>query len=421
MYLLYLSDRYDTLELQSNGIEVLDYPMRGPAPDSERPPSEIAATPPDFDDVVETLRLMLAFPSQHQVVERIRRLERFLERARHNSRRRPSDAVYLYIKLDSDVWLWRSEILLGELSEENPLDQLWKLKTAVSITFTRRYYWEMADPNPLEVSLSANGQSGGFGGRNITLTAGQNWVQIATQQVGGSLPTPLHFELLNNSGGTQFVSTIWAINNAHSDPVTVNTGFTAGEMVGGRWLLPSALMNAVKGKYVRAILHHTGGGVSGLASGRLEVDLTGSDPRTVWSGEAVTAEVATDLGVFPIPPGGKTDGFGNVYFRATTPWTIHHLQLIPVSSERRLSVILTDTSFGLGLGNGHAVVDDGILDETYALIGDKVPMVVGHGDPLWVWPGMVQRIYFASNPYLSGGTPHVFRVKAWMRPRRGTV
>lgn len=427
MYNLYIRDKFDTLQLQSNGCEVMDYTMRGPRPARRDQASRVSAEPPDYEDVSETLRLMVTEATQARVQDKTRRLEAFLERARLNSRRRPEDAVYLYIQFDEDNWLWRSELLSGELSAENPLDSLWKLHTPVSITFTRRYYWEMAEANPVKLAISANGQSASTAGRTVIF--GQNsWIHIAANQVPGSLPAPLKLEIRNNSGNGQFMTQTWLINNAHATPPTISVVRTAGQMTepgSNRWLLPSNLVNACKGRYVRALLHHTSGGITGTAQGLLEVsDVSGSSFFTAWRGQVVERQGITDLGVFPLPPGAESGGYGDLYFRAITAWPVDHVKLIPVSSERRVAVMDSALGSGLGFADGEALVDDGILGESYAQYdtGIKTPMVIGRGEPLWVWPGIAQRVHIVWAGFSYGYRPtYTAEVHAWVRPRRGTI
>lgn len=431
MYNLYLQDRFETQSLVSNGVNVTDYPMRSARPQTRgRRASSLSAAMPDLDDVSETIRLLVTGASQAALQDTVRVLERLMDRARMNSRRRREDAVYLYIQLDGDSSLWRTEVLEGEVVVENPLDDLWKLKAPVSISLTRRYFWEYGAANPVELQLTSSSQgTPGTGGRAITTTNDANWVQIAAGQVTGALPAPVMLDIESTGASPQFVSTLWAINNAHANPATVDMYRMAAEMTGGgsnRWLLPASLVNGCAGKFARVVVCHTGTILPGTLQGSIEVDIGSAAYRTAWWGPQVPTAGVADLGVFPIPPGGATTGYEQVYFRLFTNATVHHVQFIPVSSERRYTLVRSPSEDSVGLESGEAMVDDQITGEAYMQIaaGGKRAWVLGYGGPLYVYPntGMAQRIVF---PWAGVGTAfnagYTAKVSAWYRPRRGTV
>lgn len=436
MYTLTLADRFETLSLVSSGVNVSDYPMRSARPEGGRgQTSAVSASMPQLEDVSETIELMFNGATQTANQDAIRKLERLMDRARQNSRRRYEDAVWLTIQLDEDAVAWRSEVLAGEVTVENPLRDLWRKVVPVSLSLTRRYYWEhygtAADSYaPVELELTSSSQSTpAKNGRNVTHTNDANWVQIASGQVTGSLPAPVLLDVESTNAGLQYVSTLWAINNAHTAPNSVDMYRMANEMTetgSNRWLLPSSLVTPAGGKYVRVIAHHTGTILPGTIQGSIETGIGGGDYRTAWWGPQVATAGVADLGVFPIPPGGASTGYGEVYFRLNTNATVHHLQLIPVSSERRYTMVRSTLEDSVGLETGRAVVDDQILGEAYVQDtgGVKYAFALGHGGPLYVYPntGIAQRIVL---PWAGLGgifvSTYTSKVRVWYRPRRGTV
>lgn len=425
MYQLYLKDRFDQLNLHTGGgdqIDLIEYAMYGGAPIVSGRASDSMAMPLEYGDVSETIRLSVEGANQAAIQGKVRRLERFLDRANQNPRRRKNDAVYLCNRFDQDTADWRTEIVAGELTVENPFDDLWRKRTVVTLNITRRHFWEYAAADPMEIPISAQGQSAGTGGKTITFNGTNSWIGIASSAIPGSRPSPLTLEITNTSGGTQYLHTLWIVNDAHTGPTT-KTRYAASEMTStgsNRWLINAASMNNIAGRYCRMFLHHTAGGVVGRVKGQIMVGAPGGVLMTAWQGRDVETMVVTDLGAFPIPPGGEFGGWQLVYFDAQTPWGVSYLQLLPVSSERRIAVATTNFSDNVGIADGVGIAEDGVTGETYLKSGtNKYASLVAHGDPVYVWPGLNQRIHIVWEGLGAGG--HSATVRAYTRPRRGTL
>lgn len=430
MYALTLTDPYDTLSLTTGGLNVIEYAMRGPEARRGNQAASIAtAEPPGYEDISETIVLDIRAATQSAVQDLVRRLERFGDRARRNSRRRAADTVYLTIQFDADTAAWRSELLDATVVVDAPLDHLWKLAATVQFTLTRRYYWEMAAANPTELAISTSSQGAATGGRAITHTYDQNWIQIAAAQVTGSLPAPVLLDYENDATGTQYLHTAWLVNNAHADPANVPVARTAAQMTGAgsnRWKLPAALLNASRGRYVQVIAHFSAGELNQTTTGYMEADWGGGTFRTIWTGRSEDSRPrVADLGAFPMPPGGETTGYDDVYFRIVTPNTVSHVQFLPVSSAQRVHALLSaPIDEGYEMAVDEALVVDGIVGETYTQLasGVKRPTVASGGGPLWIWPNLTQRIYLCWLGFSMAFAPtYKSRVRAWYRPRRGTL
>ncbi len=130
-----------------------------------------------------------------------------------------------------------------------------------------------------------------------------------------------------------------------------------------------------------------------------------------------------DLGIIQIPPFALPSSASLaliVELRAANSGycKLDFLQLTPIDSWRQIRQVgytLEDTDTYIDEGNGLAYVQDSG--------GLQYPIIMADGDPIMLWPGRNQRLYFlATGSTTNSMNPAwTFDVKAWYRPRRLTV
>lgn len=440
MYTLKIKDWSEEVDLTTGGYNVLRFDLGDG--DMERPGESVGIWPkkPTYKDATGSVDLLITGSTQAQVQDRIRKLERVINRIAEAGQEGRLDRPRLIIHTDGDSEDWSSELLLARLEIPDLLGKLYTLKVHCTIYFTRRPFFEGAET---ELSISSSAHSARTGGVTITNTSDANWIQIAAAQVKGSLPAPVRLSVENvEAAPSRFLTYFWAINNAHASPTSLDMYRLGSESVGGtgavngagtfasiRWKIPTGVLDAVKGKFVRAlVVFSTAPGGARQAYGGLEVALSGGSYVTAMRGPLVEfdAEVV-DLGVFPLPPGSISSGYDDLYFyvgiygSAPVSATVHHLELIPVSSEKRLAML--GGFSGLGLETGEKAVLDDIKGESYVekANGKRLPLLLGRGGPLLVYPNVAQRIVILYTDFSGGWEAEQSEVRAWYRPRRGTV
>lgn len=398
-----------------------------------------------YRHVTETIELYATAASKTALQDVVRSVERMLHEAQLRQRRGDGLRVYLRLQVDGEANVWRSEILAAQLEmADNALAVYANIGFEARLHLTRRPFWEYGESSPIAIQLSSSSDTTPTTGPvTITNDNDANWVQIASSQITGAVPAPVKLDI-EHSGANSNYNRFWILSNARTSPSTLDPYLLGTESVGGsatvngsnmtfgaafmRWQVPDALLDLTKGAFVRAMLAFSSAFISnGDAQywGRVEYGLGGTY-YTLWEGPVVDHETnINDLGLFPLPPGGVTAGYTNIYFSVaarctgTFQVTVDHLLLLPVDSERQLRPV-----FGFVLTAGDALVEDGIEGESYVenASGDRSAILIGRGGPVWLYPNKTQRLYLFGTT-LGGGYPSTRsnKVRAWYRPRRLTI
>lgn len=440
-HVLSLTDGTTTVPLSATNVMLSNYTPQAP---------EMAEGGTDgeylgdvfYRNITEPVELYIYAAGKTALQTATRAIETMLERAARRRARKDGPRVYLQLQVDGEAAAWRSEILAGRLElAQNALALYANVAFEARLFITRRPYWEAAADT--ELSISSNGFAAATGGRTITNTSDSNWVQIAAAQITGAVPCALRVDVENLNAQVHILSGFVMVNNAYAAPATLDIYRMAAEAVGGsgvlsvaqpsgnavnlRWLLPDAIPDACMGGYVRAVLVCNSIDFDSQVRGVIEHGEGASYSPLIWGPLVEVQSDVIDLGVFPMPPGGQTAGYSAVHFgiagRHTSTWdaNIHHLELIPVSSEKRIA---NGGTFGArSLPQNAAVVSDDILGETYVetSAGDRHAFLVGRGGPLWGFPGVVQRIVIAWSGLDGNWYNHQSSVRVWARPRRLTI
>lgn len=377
-------------------------------------------------------------------------------------KKRIGDRVYLQLTPQGGS-LQRTEITPGSLVQhnENVLGYEW-IASAVTgfLTITRRPWWERARA---ELALD-NGSIGSPATGGVTVynhddggSGHDNWVDIAAAAVTGAIPAPVELQITNSQNVTARAYNFHIAHNVLSNPsslthileaenaTTISSGTTTpssdasngyyvATTVGSgsesryfQWTLSTALLNAAAGNRFRVLARFATDAPSGLKA-RLKVlfELT-----TLWEGQQYLMNAGTgaffqDLGVVRLPP--ALVGTGNQYplyldlnYEKSGGGTanLDFLAILPLDGYRKLEPL------GYGLAYNARIVDDMIEDFVYTddwSTSGKTPHYVGFGDPIMLWPGRDQRLYFYTDKN-SGGTDiaQTLSVRAYFRPRVLTI
>ncbi|MGL4650701.1 MAG: hypothetical protein ACRC1H_14935, partial [Caldilineaceae bacterium] len=141
--------------------------------------------------VAEVINVLIQASSAANLATAVRTIERLLQTA---ARRRASGLgarVFLTVQFDGEAQAWRTEIYGGRLEVEQAPNEFSRLKVTGALGVTRAPWWEGPET---ELAISANGYSAATGGRTITNNGSGNWIQVASTEVQGSLPSPVRLE-----------------------------------------------------------------------------------------------------------------------------------------------------------------------------------------------------------------------------------
>jgi len=379
--------------------------------------------------------------------------------------------------------VYQSEIFGGKVNlDTESLDYRWTGASSVlmNISWSRRYYWEHD-----EITLSTHNGSGhstcpvvnnhnpqDYAGTN---TCWNNWVQIDASAINvGEIPSPAIIEIENDSGSTLDTRYFHIFYNRLSSPTsfphilqgedneyvsaTASTVVSADTSKGEyeavkyssspnwesmfRWTIPSASLIQMGGNYfnVLARFFNDPEPLANTASTFMQVKLLQDTSHVVCEGEVVEIDVDREmqsLGIIRIPPlSGRLGGTANYYhdlrldifFKLQTgdglnDFAIDYVQLSPLDGYRLLKQPVYAWT------DAYLVVDDPKNDSTYMAETEsgllKSNLIMGEGQPIYLWPNENQRLYFnidgdkSSFSALSVHTQTKVRIK--YRPRRLTI
>lgn len=400
-----------------------------------------------YRNVTQTIELLFIGASTSALQSLMRSVENLLYLARRRQQTKAGARVYIQIQLDNEASTWRSEILNGavRLSEE-ALQQWINKKPEAQLIITRRFYWEGPEE---ELQLSTSSQSAATGGRtigNADDSSRDNWVLIASSQVGGVLPTPVKLVLTNTTGGNVGYRNFYIGVNAYSDPGTFNHilegesrqsgygtitadsgcsngnynsyGFTnTGEI---RWDLSSTLLQDTQGRWFRLLARFYGwSGTDIYVQPRIK-EVNGNIP--LWTGDEVklgsSGSQIVDLGAVPLPPGGYQAAWAAhvlaLTVRATGSATLNvdFVQLTPLDSYQQVAQ------------RGNNIVNNGTItfDNIEGLVHAGGSAIYSpKAGPLLVFPNVMQRIIVLQDTGSASSISQTFSVRAYIRERRLTV
>ncbi len=403
-------------------------------------------------NIVESVSVILK-GTEAQILAQARAIEALFPT--EDAQRRPaSQRVYAQYRQEASGDVFRSEILVGrvEVPSQSLAPNLASGAAEITIIWKRRWFWEDTTLRAIPLTNS-NGSAVSSGltvwNHDDAGTGHDNWVSIAAANVTGVIPTPAKITLETNQDIQLYKICIG--HNVQANPATF-THMLEGEasVAGGtdnaadanasgglwrlvswtgaqtalkvfQWNLTTTQMQKAAGNYFRVLAR-----LSNPSAGRyVRVGLwwpTATPLNRLTSTEEIEVQTLplNDWGVIQIPPFALASAASLalvVELRAAATGSIEldFLQLTPIDSWRQIRQVGYDLDDGdtyIDEGDGTAYVQDGA--------GLQYPIIMADGDPIMLWPGVDQRLYFLS----SGDdmeTQWTFQVKAWYRPRRLTV
>lgn len=436
-----ITDGTTTVNLNVAGANVTtDYKLGTLDSDS----GDIEAEP----TITETINVMLRASTGPLLQAAINSVEKLLVAAKRRQKYKTTARVYLQMQIDGESNTWRAEIVDGHFEPDDDFLKIGiaNLRAEGALMVTHRV-WE--GPRT-ELQLSTSNASAATGGRTIynhddSGTGHDNWVQIASSQVGGVLPTPVEIQLINTSGTSVGFRNFYLATNAFSDPANFahilegedsasgsNTSNAASS--GGlyeaysftdtgsiAWALSATVMGDTQGRvfrllarmfswggapvYVQPVLYETNGNLA-LATGD-EVRLP-----------SISGSQIIDLGELPLPPGGYQASWGGTVLKLLTRATgsasvnVDFIQLTPLDAYQYI------VQRGYSIANSGTITFDNI-EELYHANGQSI--YSPRSGPLKVFPGVTQKIIMLSDEGTTSDITRTFTIRAYIRERRLTV
>ena len=439
---LSLTDGTTTISLSSSGCFLTHYVPDGP----EMQPNG------EYKPITETVEFVIQAASTALVQEKLNAIERLLTAVNRRIVNRTGAKPYLLFQVTGDAVAQRSELLGYRITlEADAAVSFAQLSLGVRLIVTRVPFWEGART---AIPLSNGNGAGVVSGLTVKNhddgTAGNdNWCDIASASIAGSLPSPIEIRMENNTGANRTYRNFYVSNNPWGVALphiiqgeSVNPGYgtvytdancsngnyvrqTGAGWVTFRWAIPTATLSILSGRYVRVLARFR---TLGLPSRKAALWLWDPNSLVPLSRSPNTllrygATEVQDCGALAIPAVGYSQGWDSVnlelgiFTPSSESVEIDFIQLTP--TEPTLFRRLTQVA-GYLQPVPDAVVDDGIEELSYyedGVTSLRYPIYVSRNEPVHVWPGVDQRLLI-----LHDGTGHVpawtLSVKAWYRPRR---
>lgn len=414
---LSITDNSTTVSLSTSGVFLTRY--------SPQPPTRNGDS---YGDVTETIELMPYGSSTSTLQAVVRGIERFVAAVERAQVQKIAPKVYLQLQVDGDSDTYRSEIVDMRFEPAEDALAIWgNYQFQANLHITRRGWWE--GPRK-ELSISTSGNSAGTGGKPITNNA-NNWIQIASTQVVGVMPTPIELQLTNNGAGSVSYRNFFMGCNAFT-----GTGLTHS-YTGG-----SATLSLVSGQYTGTISIALSAAQMQLTDGRAfkifgrfttqtasvyckVVIKDINNLMTLAEGDEVYMPLASagtqwvDFGTLPLPPGGYSAAWTDAYlvfsFRApaATSVTLNVARVMATDSYQYIN------QRGFSIAAGGVMTFDNIEGLFHA--GGQSIYSVRSEKPLMVYPNTTQRINIMFDEGSSSDTAKTLSVQAFIRERRLTV
>lgn len=406
-------------------------------------------------NVTDVLEVEFVAASKTALQTLVNQYEEMLLRAERRQRLNAGNRVYLEVNIDSDTYAWWSEVLAGRLELASDALALWpNVSVSARLYLTRRPWFETSVPIAISCTSKATTSPtvNGVSIANHNDSGHGNYIQIASTQIAGVMPTPAKVQLINTDGDFRSYRNVYLATNAFSDAANfthilegeaVVTGH--GTIVGSSgtnssssyitrtftgtsdflWDLSSTLLGKTQGRWFRLLVRFYSFSTPGPIYIKPEIR-DNSGLLTLYEGDEVQLPASSaallDLGAVPLPPGGyNTAWAGQTLFlglRSASSVTvaIDYVQLTPQDSYRHI------VQRGMQIADGDSIVDDGIEGLTYSTESSlNHPIYAPRGDPLLLYPGKTQRIYVLHDEGSTSVIADTFTAKVWYKQRRLTV
>ena len=263
-------------------------------------------------------------------------------------------------------------------------------------------------------------------GAVVSIYAYLNYVDIAADQVGGDLPAVLRM-VLTNTNAAPSLETVWMGLNHSASPLdlihtleigdsdtvadTVDAAASSGikrtypitavnlKLTG--WTLPSETLTASDGLDFRILARFTA--IGDVLTARWQIKILRGTTVIGETGQvqfddtyAAISRVLREIGTVQLPPSspeGSTpvDLTLELWGQSTAGVLSVDIDCLPLLALDGWRVLRSM----VGVAQNAVLVDDGINNEHYQLIGgEQVKDIVAQGDSITLWPNKAHRIYF---------------------------
>jgi len=443
LYIIYGST---TLDFQANGYKLKD----GFFP--ETPDEGVESISDQFD-------ILIRGSSGSDLRSKINAIRLAFEHAKLH--KDDAQAAWLYFDVDSSGDAWMSKIVKGLIMYDRNLDRNWRQnKIIVTVIIEHKPYWDAK--NEVQVPLTNGNGTDILTGLTVynhndsdVGPAHDNWIDIAAADVSGDKPGRMRLEVLN-SYATNRLNTLWIGHNI-TDPdnlvhIIEGESSTTGTQLGDSgcsnayyrqyalpsgseysmftWTLADTFLNACKGQYYKIMVRFFSTVPTNV---KFRIKLI-YEATTIWQSgqvslDATRAYLIRDLFTLRLPPWllGLTDlnaltmvMTGQQSSGSSVNVNIDFLQVTPLDTWRMLECT------GYGVSQNERLIDDGLNEVAYIDNGsgdNKLGIIVGYGNPIALYPGKKQRLYFLMHSNIANAAEilRTISVKIYYHPRRETL
>lgn len=441
---LFIEYESTTLDFQANGYKVID----GFYPET---PNEGA------ESITDQFNVLIIGSSAADLRSKLTAIRQAFEWAKRH--KDDSQAAWLYFDVDDDGDAWMSKLLDGKVIYNSNLDPYWRRNRVIATVIVERMpYWDAE--NEVQIPLTnGNGTNNTTGltvyNHNDAGTGHDNYVDIAAADIDGDMPGPTRLEV-TNSYATGKLFTLWVGQN-WTDPDNMTHILEAEDSSGGSdisdsgcsggyysqyalgsgaesemftWSLSASYLNACKGNYYKFMARFEAGDPANV---KFRIRLK-YNAVTIWQSGQVSLDQSRafqirDIATLRLPPWlvGQTSLAalslvltGQQSTGSSINVNLDFLQVTPVDGWRMLECA------GYGIDQNERLMDDGFNKVSYIDNGSglaKVGDFVGYGEPIHLYPGKKQRLYFLmhSSTTDTAEIARTISTKLYHRPRRETL
>lgn len=443
---LYIKYGNITLDFQADGYRLVD----GFFPET---PDE------GMENITDRFDILIKDSSPADLHEKINNIRLALEHARIH--KDDALAAWIYYEVDNSNDAWMTKLLGGSVIYDSSLGRRWRHNAVMAtVIVDRKPYWDAKDE--LQIPLTNGNGTNDTSGLTIynhddadTSPAHDNWVSIEADDIEGDLPGPTRLEVINTYA-TSGLLTLW-IGQNWTDPDNFihmlegeNSSTGSEESIAGTsggkyrryalasgaeatmftWTLNDSFLDTCYGQYYKFLARFQGAAPTWV---KLRIKLQYA-VTTIWESGQITMDSSRafqirDLFTLRLPPWllGQTNlktltmlMTGQQTTGSPVNVDLDFIQITPLDGWRMLECA------GYGVVQNSRMVDDGFNEVAYIDNGagdDKAGILVGYGNPITLYPGKKQRLYFLMHTW-EGDKAEIARtatVKLYYRPRRKTL
>ena len=374
-------------------------------------------------------------------------------------------AAWLYFDVDSSGDAWMSKLLGGTVLYDKNLDHNWRqAKCVATIIVEHKPYWDATDE--IQVPLTNGNGTNNTAGLNVfnhddgggaSPNHHDNWVEIAAADVLGDLSGPSRLEILNTFA-TSRLFVLWIGQNwtdpANFDHIIEGEDSSTGTPHAGdssssggsymeavlasgaeatmfTWALTDSFLNTCWGQYYKIIVRFKDSAPLFPIKYRIKLIYSGT---TIWQSGQVLLDTTRGYSV------------RDLFTLRLPPWLLQQtnltaLTMIMTGQQNTGSPISINLDFqqitpldgyrmlecaGYGVVQNGRMIDDGLNEVAYIDNGagdDKAGILIGYGNPIALYPGKKQRLYFLMHSSTSqlAEIARTISVKLFYHPRRRTL